>query len=68
MVASSCGTTPETDSFTAESVGNDAFVGRHNAQIFADGRSFSGNERDKLFLNDGTGDFVDVSAMSGADS
>ncbi|MEO1698625.1 MAG: ASPIC/UnbV domain-containing protein [Planctomycetota bacterium] len=67
-MASSCGTTPETDSFTAESVGNDAFVGRHNAQIFADGRSFSGNERDKLFLNDGSGDFVDVSAMSGADS
>ena len=36
--------------------------------MFNEGRSFSGNERDKLFLNRGDGTFVDVSDLSGCDS
>ena len=53
MVASSCSGTPESGVFRAESVGNAGFLARHNGQIFAEGRSFSGNERDKVFVNDG---------------
>lgn len=54
--------------FRAEEVGNQGFLNRHNGQIFGSGRSFSGNERDRLFLNDGEGRFLDVSSLSGADS
>ena len=68
MVASSCSGTPESGAFRAESVGNAGFLARHNGQIFAEGRSFSGNERDKVFVNDGSGRFVDLSSLSGADS
>ncbi len=68
MVASSCSSTPESGKFSREAVGNDGFLARHNGQIFAEGRSFSGNERDKLFLNDGAGSFLDLSDLSGADS
>ena len=68
MVASSCSGTPESGVFRAESVGNAGFLARHNGQIFAEGRSFSGNERDKVFVNDGPGRFVDLSSLSGADS
>ena len=68
MVASSCSSAPESGKFAREEVGNDGFLARHNGQIFAEGRSFSGNERDKLFLNDGAGSFLDLSDLSGADS
>lgn len=53
---------------TCESVGNDGYVARHNAQMFEEGRSFSGNERDKLFLNRGDGTFADLSDLSGCDN
>jgi len=36
--------------------------------MFVDGRSFSGNERDKLWWNRGDATFVDVSHYSGCDS
>ncbi len=36
-------------------------------QITEGGRSFSGNERDKLFLNRGDGTFADCSDLSGSD-
>jgi thiol-disulfide isomerase/thioredoxin len=68
VVASSCSSAPESGKFAREEVGNDGFLARHNGQIFAEGRSFSGNERDKLFLNDGRGSFLDLSDLSGADS
>ena len=68
MVASSCSSTTESGKFSREEVGNDGFLARHNGQIFAEGRSFSGNERDKLFINDGAGSFLDLSDLSGADS
>ena len=68
MVASSCSETPDSGKFVREEVGNQGFLARHNGQIFAEGRSFSGNERDKLFLNGGDGGFLDLSDLSGADS
>jgi thiol-disulfide isomerase/thioredoxin len=40
----------------------------HMSEIFGDGFSFSGYERDLVTWNDGTGKFVDVSGVSGADS
>ena len=36
-------------------------------QIIEEGRSFSGNERDKLFLNRGDGTFADCSDLSASD-
>jgi thiol-disulfide isomerase/thioredoxin len=40
----------------------------HMSEIFGDGFSFSGYERDLVKLNDRNGRFVDVSGISGADS
>ena len=40
----------------------------HMSEIFGDGFSFSGYERDLVKLNDRRGGFVDVSGISGADS
>lgn len=68
MVASTVCDTPEEGEFQLQSVGNQGFLDRHNSQIFAEGRSFSGNERDKLFLNRGDGTFADLSDLSGCDS
>lgn len=59
---------PDEGEFKLQSVGNQGFLDRHNSQIFAEGRSFSGNERDKLFLNRGDGTFADLSDLSGCDS
>ncbi len=58
MVASSCSSEPESGSFETQEVGSSGFLARHNRQIFAEGRSFSGNERDKVFLNEGDATFV----------
>ena len=68
MVASTVCDTPSEGEFKLQSVGNEGFLDRHNSQIFAEGRSFSGNERDKLFLNRGDGTFADISDLSGCDS
>ncbi|MAF66286.1 MAG: hypothetical protein CMJ84_11600 [Planctomycetes bacterium] len=54
--------------FATEKVGNAAYLDRHNLQMFQDGRSFSGNERDKLFFNRGDGTFADLSDLSACDS
>ena len=40
----------------------------HMSEIFGDGFSFSGYERDMVKLNDRNGRFIDVSGISGADS
>jgi len=40
----------------------------HMSEIFGDGFSFSGYERDLVKWNDGSGKFIDVSGVSGADS
>lgn len=38
------------------------------AQLFRDGMSFSGYERDTLFMSRGDGRFIDISGVSGLDS
>jgi thiol-disulfide isomerase/thioredoxin len=53
--------------FEEQTVGSDAYVSRHMRQMAEGGRSFSGNERDKLFLNRGDGTFADCSDLSGCD-
>lgn len=54
--------------FEKESVGNSAYLNRHNTQMFEAGRSFSGNERNRVWFNSrGTG-HADLSDLSGADS
>ena len=58
----------ETDGvFEKQQVGSDAYVSRHMRQMSEGGRSFSGNERDKLFINRGDGTFADCSDLSGCD-
>ena len=42
-------------------------MSRHSLQMFTEGRSFSGYERDKLFLNNGDGTFADCSDLSACD-
>ena len=56
------------DDVSCESVGNSGYLQRHNAQMFEEGRSFSGNERDKLYFNRGDNTFADLSDLSGCDS
>ena len=51
-----------------ESVGNEGYTARHSIQMFKEGRSFSGNERNKVFFGQAGGGFADLSALSGADS
>jgi thiol-disulfide isomerase/thioredoxin len=58
----------ESESFSDEDVGNSAYLNRHNTEMFSAGRSFSGNERNKVWFNtEGTG-HADLSDLSGADS
>lgn len=68
MVASSLDPEANIEAVTTQSVGNTRHLNRHNTQMFVEGRSFSGNERDKLWFNRGDGTFLDVSPFSGADS
>ncbi len=67
MVASSVCEAAETKALTTEGVGNTRHLNRHSTQMFTEGRSFSGNERDKLWLSTGK-TMVDMSPFSGADS
>ena len=67
MVASS-GKAKSASRFSEEQVGSQSYLNRHNTEMFTEGKSFSGNERDKLFLNRGDGTFADVSDLSGCDS
>ena len=50
-----------------EAAGNEDYQRGHMGKIFAEGFSFSGFERDKLYLNQG-GAYVDISGLSGLDS
>ncbi len=54
--------------FEPEEVGNANYLDRHNTEMFRAGRSFSGNERNKVWLNAAGGGHVDLSDLSGADS
>ncbi len=68
MVASSVEGEPGTPVFARESVGNTGYRRFHDQQMFAEGRSFSGYERDKLWFNRGDATFADLSNLSGCDS
>jgi thiol-disulfide isomerase/thioredoxin len=51
----------------SEQTGSQAYQNEHMGMIFEEGFSFSGFERDKFFLGDGTASFTDLSAISGVD-
>lgn len=68
MVASSVDKDSECESFSAQEVGSSSYLNRHNSQMFSEGRSFSGNERNKLYLNRADETFLDVSALSATDT
>jgi thiol-disulfide isomerase/thioredoxin len=68
VVASSISEKDEVRSFEAEEVGDSSYLNRHNTQMFESGRSFSGNERHRVWFNRGDASFADLSDLSGADS
>ena len=51
-----------------EEAGSNAYQNDHMGKIFSQGFSFSGFERDKLFLSAGGEKFIDISGLSGIDS
>ncbi len=51
-----------------EDAGNSQYQNEHMAKILEDGFSFSGFERDKLYLSDRGERFVDISGLSGLDA
>ena len=51
-----------------EQAGNNTYQNDHMNKIFSEGFSFSGFERDKLYLNQGGKKYVDISGLSGLDS
>jgi len=51
-----------------EKAGNEQYQNEHMRKIFQEGFSFSGYERDGLYLNLGTKAFLDISGVSGIDS
>ncbi len=55
-------------SLSSEEAGNQTYQSDHMRLIFEQGFSFSGFERNTLFLNDRGRRFVDISGISGADS
>ena len=66
MVASEADVDAEASLATKQDVNSSAYVSFHNGQIFEQGLSFSGNERNKLWINEGDA-FADLSDLSGAD-
>jgi len=66
VVASTVDTTKEKSLRRKEQVNSSAYLNFHNGQMFADGLSFSGHERNPTWINTG-GSFADLSAVSGAD-
>lgn len=67
MVASSIDVEAEETISAPQEVNSASYVSLHSGQMFTDGLSFSGNERDKVWINTGRG-FADLSSVSGADS
>lgn len=68
MVASSVDTEEEESILRAQDVNSSSFTSFHSGQMFADGLSFSGFERNKVFIGRGDGSFADLSSLSGADT
>lgn len=67
VVAATADVTMEPSVFVAEEPNNKRYSKEKSSQIRA-GRSWSGWERDKLWLNRGKEGFLDISDISGADS
>lgn len=68
MVASSLSAREITSIGIPTKPNDSGYLSLQNAQLFGQGMSFSGNERDKLWLNRGGDGFADLSDISGADS
>ena len=51
-----------------EEAGNEFYQNEHMSQLFEEGLSFSGFERDGLFWARGDGTYLDISGVSGLDS
>ena len=66
-MASSIDVEKEATVHVQQQVNSDSYLALHSGQMFSDGRSFSGFERNVLWISDGDG-FTDVSAVSGANS
>ncbi|MFT5734283.1 MAG: thiol-disulfide isomerase/thioredoxin [Planctomycetota bacterium] len=67
MVASSIDVEKESTVHVQQDVNSGSYLARHSGQMFSDGRSFSGFERNVLWISNGDG-FTDVSPVSGANS
>ena len=67
MVASEVDLEKEDSIASKEEVNASSYVSFHNGQIFEQGLSFSGNERNKVWINTGER-FADLSDLSGADT
>ncbi|MDF1799464.1 MAG: ASPIC/UnbV domain-containing protein [Planctomycetota bacterium] len=68
MVASTVDTESEESIAAAEQPNADSYLNFHSSQMFTDGFSFSGFERNKVFVGRGDGSFADLSDVSGADT
>jgi thiol-disulfide isomerase/thioredoxin len=51
-----------------ERAGNPDYQNHHMSELFQKGMSFSGYERDHLYLNGGDGKYLEISGISGLDS
>lgn len=58
----------EKGSIAGERVGSDSYKQNHMGMIFQQGLSFSGFERNKVFIGTPSGRWADVSSVSGADT
>jgi thiol-disulfide isomerase/thioredoxin len=68
VVASSVDAEKEESILRGQDVNSSSFTSFHSGQMFADGLSFSGFERNKVFIGRGDGSFADLSNLSGADT
>ena len=57
----------EVEGVASEAAGSQSYQKEHMGMIFQEGFSFSGFERDKLFVGDGSAHFTDLSPVSGVD-
>lgn len=57
----------DVEGVATETAGSQSYQNEHMGLIFQEGFSFSGFERDKFFLGDGTAHFNDLSSVSGLD-
>jgi thiol-disulfide isomerase/thioredoxin len=68
VVASTVDVAKQTAVRMPEGVNSPSYLDLHHGEIFQQGMSFSGFERDKLWIADGQGGYADLSDVSGCDS